>query len=175
MPEPPAAKLAGLLADEERLLVFAAVALGATTVDEVVAATGLDRPAVVRALDRLAGGGYVDRDESGLAVARDALSAAARDRPPRRRELPGATAAQAKVLQNFVEDGRLRALPARAGQRRVVLEYMAGLFEPGVDYDEGDVNETLRLYFGDHAALRRYLVDEGLLEREGGVYRRPAG
>jgi hypothetical protein len=34
------------------------------------------------------------------------------------------------------------------------------------------VNELLTSLHDDHAALRRYLVDEGLLERKAGVYRR---
>ena len=48
-----AATFAGLLSDEERLRVFAAVALGATTSDEIARATGLDteRVQVQAALD----------------------------------------------------------------------------------------------------------------------------
>jgi len=34
------------------------------------------------------------------------------------------------------------------------------------------VNELLRGFHDDTASLRRYLVDEGMLEREAGVYRR---
>jgi hypothetical protein len=33
----------------------------------------------------------------------------------------------------------------------------------------------LRAWYDDHAALRRYLVDENLLSREGGVYWRTGG
>ena len=77
------------------------------------------------------------------------------------------------MLRNFVEDGRLRSIPARAAQRRVVLEYLSGLFEPGVAYHEPTVNETLREFHDDYVTLRRYLVDARLLERAHGVYRRP--
>ena len=56
--------------------------------------------------------------------------------------------------------------------RRVVLEYLAGAFDEGVEYDEREVNETLRAIHDDYATLRRYLVDERLLERTRGVYRR---
>ena len=34
------------------------------------------------------------------------------------------------------------------------------------------MNDLLRDFHDDTASLRRYLVDEGLLEREAGVYRR---
>jgi hypothetical protein len=63
-------------------------------------------------------------------------------------------------------------LPARQGQRRVILEYVAGRFDTDRQYAEAEVNELLTSFHDDHAALRRYLVDEGFLERQGGVYRR---
>jgi hypothetical protein len=101
-----------------------------------------------------------------------AFREAARERSPRRRELPGATPEQARVLRNFVEEGRLRALPVRAGQRRVVLEYLAERFQEGVEYPEPDVNELLGRFHDDYASLRRHLVDDGLLTRTTGHYRR---
>jgi hypothetical protein len=48
-------------------------------------------------------------------------------------------------------------------------------FERGRDYDEPAVDERLRAWCEDgevdHAALRRYLVEAGLLLRGSGVYR----
>ena len=166
-----AATIAGLLSDEERLRVFAAVALGASTTDAVAGTSGLSVRAVQSVLPRLVSVGLIEQRD-GLRVGRDVLNEAALERPPRQRELPGATPEQAAVLRNFVENGRLRSIPARAAQRRTVLEYLAGLFEPGVDYVEPQVNERLRAFHEDHVTLRRYLVDAGLLERDHGVYRR---
>jgi hypothetical protein len=37
------------------------------------------------------------------------------------------------------------------------------------------VNVIVGAFFNDHAALRRYLVDEGFLDREAGLYRRSGG
>lgn len=37
----------------------------------------------------------------------------------------------------------------------------AQAFEPGRRYDEATVNGVLKTVTDDHAALRRYLVDEG--------------
>ena len=42
-------------------------------------------------------------------------------------------------------------------------------------YDETDVNNRLRAFHPDVAALRRYLVEEGFLDRESGVYWRTGG
>src|ERR687894_228916 len=59
--------------------------------------------------------------------------------------------------------------------RRVVLEHLVRVFEPGVRYPEREVNALLAVWHPDVAALRRYLVDEGLLTREAGVYWRTGG
>ena len=47
----------------------------------------------------------------------------------------------------------------------MVLDHLAGLFEPGRRYSEAEVNQTLGAWYPDYAALRRYLVDEGFLRR----------
>ena len=166
-----AATLTGLLGDEDRLRVVAAIALGARTIDDVARTGGLAPGEVRRALPRLIAAGVVE-DRNGLRVDLAPFRDAARDRPPRRRELPGATPEQARVLRNFVENGRLKPLPVRASQRRVVLEYLAARFDEGIDYAEPEVNDLLGQFHEDHASLRRCLVDEGLLTRTAGVYRR---
>jgi hypothetical protein len=79
------------------------------------------------------------------------------------------------MLSRFLVDGRLVAIPAQRAKRRVILDHLAGLFEPGVRYQEAEVNKALRAYHPDYAALRRYLVDEGFLKRESGVYWRVGG
>lgn len=81
-----------------------------------------------------------------------------------------------KVLRAFLDDeGRLRSIPARRGKRLVVLQHVLAAFEPAVRYPEREVNERLRAFHPDVAALRRYLVDERLLDRTPGVYWRPDG
>ena len=79
------------------------------------------------------------------------------------------------VLRRFLVDGRLVAIPAQRAKRLVVLDHLAGLFEPGVRYTEAEVNQALAGYHPDFAALRRYLVDEEFLDRAGGVYWRAGG
>jgi hypothetical protein len=167
-----AATFSGLLGDEDRLRVVAAIALGARTIDDISRAAQLAPPEVRRALPRLVAAGVVSRD-GRLRIDLAAFRDAARERPARLRELPDATPEQARVLRNFVEDGRLKSLPARASLRRLVLEYLAGRFDEGVDYAETEVNDLLGRYHEDYASLRRFLVDEGLLARTNSVYRRP--
>ena len=91
------------------------------------------------------------------------------------REFGTSDPAVAKVLRAFLVDGRLRSIPRPGRKRRIVMEYLAAAFEPGVRYPESQVNAVLRAWHDDVAALRRYLVDEGLLSRESGQYWRSGG
>jgi hypothetical protein len=79
----------------------------------------------------------------------------------------------------FFDEGRLVRLPARWARRRAVLEHVVQSFEPGRRFPEKEVDVVLRAWCAggatDHAALRRHLVDEGLLSREDGVYWRSGG
>lgn len=54
-------------------------------------------------------------------------------------------------------------------------ERIAIKFEPGVRYDEREVNAIVGRFFNDYASLRRYLVDGGFLARERGEYWRTGG
>jgi hypothetical protein len=97
--------------------------------------------------------------------------------PPREAgiALGAANEGEEAVLRAFFRDGRLTEIPTKASKRRIVLERVALAFEPGVRYDEREVNVIVAAFHRDHASLRRYLVDEGFLAREGGVYWRSGG
>ena len=74
-----------------------------------------------------------------------------------------------------MRDGRIVTMPAKRSRRLVLLNHVAQLFEVGVQYEEGEVNLRLRNLREDYAALRRYLVDEGFLDRDHGMYWRTGG
>jgi hypothetical protein len=78
-------------------------------------------------------------------------------------------------LRVFTGGGGIQVLPARQARRRLLLDAVAGAFEPGVRYPEHEVSAFLRTIYSDHAALRRYLVDEEFLSRSGGAYWRSGG
>jgi hypothetical protein len=80
-----------------------------------------------------------------------------------------------RVLRTFVRDGRLTSIPTQHSKRLVVLDRLAQEVEPGERYSEGEVNTILRRWHDDTAALRRYLVDDGFMEREQGEYWRSGG
>lgn len=79
----------------------------------------------------------------------------------------------AKVLRAFVVDGRLASIPAQERKRLVILRYLLdACFAEDRPYPEKEVNQRLALFHPDVASLRRYLVDEGLMTRQAGEYRR---
>jgi len=81
----------------------------------------------------------------------------------------------AKVLRSFVVDGRLVSIPTKHGKRQAVLNWLAQEFEPGRRYSEAMVNLIIGQRHADTAALRRYLVDDGYLDRANGEYWRAGG
>lgn len=74
-------------------------------------------------------------------------------------------------------DGRIDRYPVQSSDRRELLLWVAQrAFEPGEVLSERATNERLARFTDDVAALRRFLVDAGLLERtrSGSEYARVA-
>jgi DNA-binding transcriptional ArsR family regulator len=172
-------ELVGLLADDDRRQVFAALVLGSSDIDMVRRATGLDPRALGRALQRLVDAGLVVRSDDGtLHLLGEAFALAARaaaEHDPPSTEHADEPAEVARVLRAFVHDGRLTSIPAVHAKRLVVLDWLAQRFEPGRRYSEQMVNLILGQVHPDTAALRRYMVDEGILSRARGQYWRTGG
>jgi len=75
------------------------------------------------------------------------------------------------VLATFVDArGRLTAIPAQHRKLMVVLRWLVEEFQPGRRYSEAEVNRIIGRRHPDFAALRRFLVDEELMQRALSVY-----
>jgi len=174
-----AARLIGSLGSPQRLRVLAAVILGAGSLGEIRAATGLDARTVHREVDRLRAAGALERDAGERLAARlewlaEAARTLAKASAGGRSDAPAETPEE-RVRRAFLKDGTLVSIPMQRSKRLVVLDVLAQEFEPGKRYPEKEVNRRLRAWHPDHAALRRYLVDEGFLERDHGEYWRAGG
>ncbi len=173
-----AATVLGLLSDDDRLRVVAALALDAHDPADVAARAGMDVRRAGSALARLTSAGLVEQEGSGYRLVRErfdeALESIPRDAPTPVLE-SGLGREADRVLATFVRDGKLNSIPVNRTKRLIVLDYVAGRFELGEVFSEKDVNETLRALHPDVAALRRYLVDEGFLDRRDGFYWRIGG
>jgi hypothetical protein len=168
------------LADPERLAIAGALARNAATTDELARTFGLPLKRLRSHLTRLAGAGVIELDPDRRTYRVDVETlrhAAELAGPPRDAGLAlgAANEDEEHVLKTFFRRGRLTEIPTKQSKRRIVLERIALEFEPGRRYDELEVNAIVGAFFSDHAALRRYLVDEGFLDRDHGVYWRTGG
>jgi hypothetical protein len=160
-PEP--RELVALLAEPDRLKALAAVALGANSLPDVAEYAGLLPKTAAKAVSRLMAGGLLEGGGGeGYRVRYETLREAAR--PPAEESEPAEESGN-EVLRRFIHRGKLLAVPAAYSKRLVVLDHLSGLFEPGRRYPEPEVNELLGRYHPDYAMLRRYLVDDGFLDR----------
>lgn len=175
-------QVVSLLAEEDRLRVLSAVVLGSATIEQIAAATGIDPERVAKALGRLRSGGLVASEDGSPSAPSSPGRFRARPEVLKesvREAVPEPDPADEKetdpVLRVFMKGGRLTSIPATHSKRLVVLDRIAQEFEPGRRYPESDVNDVIGGFHPDYATLRRYLVDEGFLNRESGVYWRTGG
>lgn len=74
-----------------------------------------------------------------------------------------------KVMQVFTDsEGRIKAFPTQQKKMRVLLEHVLQAFEPEGKFTEKEVNARLERFHADTATLRRFLIEENLMQREGG-------
>jgi hypothetical protein len=72
-----------------------------------------------------------------------------------------------KVLKSYLNaDGTLKQIPPQGNKLLIVLNFIVDAFAYDTNYTEKEVNTILRRFHVDTAALRRYLVDNGLMARE---------
>ena len=163
--------------DPVRLAVLGAAASRAVDISELSELLGRSRGDIARAVGDLRSAGLLRPDgtldeESLRSVARSLPSESGGGRQP----VDGPWSEdEANVLGRFFTGGRLVKMPSAARKRRLVLEKVALDFEPGRRYSEREVDVTIQLIHDDYAAIRRYLIDEGFMDRADGSYWRTGG
>lgn len=173
-----------ILLDVDRLAVAGALAVRPASTEELVTITGRDRRVVLSAIGDLRGVGLVHQADGRYALDVEALRAAARDAAEV--EMPmdpvigfGMTDDERRILEPYFSGRVLNEIPTQRARRLVVLQRLALEFDPGRRYTEVEVNALLGAFHPDWSALRRGLVDEGLLDREprggGNLYWRSGG
>ena len=172
-----AQRIIGLLAEPQRLKVVAALSLGSTTANQVVSATGVELRDVLDALGRLTNSGLVEQSGEEFLLLEAAFKMAAREAAPKdgASSFPDEPAEKQRILDQCLRDGRLIHMPSTRSKRLVLLEEIAQRFEPGGRYKERQVNASLSQVDADTATLRRYLVDNGFLDRGDSEYWRSGG
>ncbi len=165
------AELLRLLLDPDRLAVAGALASRRMTTKEVVDATGRNQRVVLTAIGDLRAAGLVTVDGDQYAIDPAALRDAAR--ATAELDVPmdpiigyGMTDDEQAILRRFFAGRTITEIPANRAKRQVLLQRLALEFDVGPRYTEREVNEILFAFHPDWSTLRRYLVDEGFLDRE---------
>jgi len=79
-----------------------------------------------------------------------------------------------KIIGRFMNDGRFETLPVQRKKRKYILEYILKKFEINQIYSEKEINEIITQYYDDYCRVRREFVDENMMYRKDGNYRRNA-
>ncbi len=75
-----------------------------------------------------------------------------------------------KVIDTFFEYGRLRSIPVQLKKKRICYEVIADQFVPGKEYSEKELDEIIEAVHEDYCTIRRDMISEGILKRDGGRY-----
>jgi hypothetical protein len=167
-----------MVLDPTRLAILGAAVEGPIDIDDMAARLDLRQREALEAVGKLKAAGILTAEGR---LDRDVLRELAATLPTMPPPDPSVTEdglwsdEEAGILNRFFSGDRLTEIPSARGKRRIVLERLAMEFEPGVRYEEAEVNFTLQMWHPDYAALRRYLVDEGFMDRADGAYWRTGG
>jgi hypothetical protein len=159
------------LVNEERLRLVGLLALQPATLSQLAEKLKIQPKQAAGHLDMLVHVGIVMKQETGYALDKEGLQSISRrvlagSRPATRPEEFEGEKFERKVLADFMlPDGRLKSIPAPNKKRLVIVAYLANLFIPGERYSEKQVNAILLKVYDDPVTLRRYLVDDGFLQR----------
>lgn len=143
------------LANAEARRMFAEIELGHPLAE---AGAGLSPSRRRRALDALTGAGLVTVSGDTATISADRLTRVLRSAPAR----PPRTG----VARFLDAEGRIDRYPSSAADRTALLEHVADAVLPADEtLTEAELGARLLRFGADTAALRRHLVDAGLVER----------
>ena len=159
------------MADAERLRIVGLLSLGDKRATEIASALGLHPSEINRHLEQLLASGVVREAEDVYQLNEKAIEALARGQFAGKRRSYEASQEEPedvrKVLKSFLNaDGTLKQIPPQGNKLLIILNFIVDAFAFDTNYTEKEVNTILRRFHVDTAALRRYLVDNGLMDRE---------
>ncbi len=158
------------MASAERLRIIGVLARGRATPAEIAEQLGVHVRDVFNHLSFLAEVGVVNETDGVYDLDEKAIESFARGQFEGKRpafEADEKPEDVRKVLKNFLNaDGSLKQIPPQGNKLLIVLNFIVDAFAFDANYTEKEVNMILRRFHVDTAALRRYLVDNGLMARE---------
>lgn len=80
-----------------------------------------------------------------------------------------------KVIARHVKQEQIETLPVKKSKRKYLLEYILAQFEPNRTYPEAEVNRIISRHHDDYCRVRREFIEESMMDRIDGTYRRRTG
>ena len=166
------------LSDESRLKMVGVLASGERSVEELASLLELRAPTVSHHLTKLRKLDLVSMRTEGNThlyslnsevlreLSREVLSV----EKIATEDLVDTEAFDRKVIKDFLEDSKLKVIPASRKKRDVILRWLVEKFDRNKRYSEKQVNKVIGNFHEDFATLRRELVGASLMQREAGVY-----
>ena len=159
------------MASVDRLRIVGLLSQGAKRAAEIAETLGMHPSDMMRHLEQLTASGVVSEADGVYDLNEKAIESLARGqfegkRPsyvPKEDQEEDAR----KVLKNYLNaDGTIKQIPQMGNKLLIILNFIVYAFSFDANYTEKEVNTILRRFHLDTAALRRYLVDYGLMARE---------
>ena len=75
-----------------------------------------------------------------------------------------------KVTDAFFEYGKLKSIPVQRKKKLICYEMIAEQFTPGKVYSEKELNGIITRFHEDYCTIRRDMISEGILRRDGSEY-----
>ena len=72
-----------------------------------------------------------------------------------------------QIDQFFRPDGTLISIPVKPAKKIAVLRHIASNLSADTKYPERELNAIIANYHDDTAAIRRHMIEFGILERDG--------
>ena len=72
-----------------------------------------------------------------------------------------------QIDQFFRPDGTLISIPIKPAKKIAVLKAIASKLSPDTKYPEKELNAIIANFHDDTAAIRRHMIEFGILERDG--------
>ena len=160
------------LASADRLRIVGLLSQGSRRAVEIASVLGIHASEANRHLEQLTASGVVSEADGVYDLNEKAIESLARGQFEGKRPQYEAKDAKQedvrKVLKNFLNaDGTLKQIPPMGNKLLIILNFIVDAFAYDTNYTEKEVNTILRRFHVDTAALRRYLVDNKLMAREG--------
>ena len=157
------------MSSAERLRVIGALAHGRATQSEIAEQLHTPVRDVFQHLSFLARAGIVREADGMYELDEKAVESLARGQlKDSRLQYEEQPKDVRKVLKAYLNaDGTIKEFPLETKRLFILLNFIVDVFAFDATYAEKEVNTILRRFHVDTATLRRYLVDHGLMAREG--------